>query len=71
MTQLAQVYTAVEHGYQTSPEISLVTGLSTKRCSSHLSELLSMGVVRKTGLYQRSGVRQWHRAYCYEIGKES
>ena len=68
MKQLTQVLTAIESGATTSVEAAELTGLSTKRCSSHLSNLLTCGLVRKTGLI-RKPVHRGHVAYCYEPTK--
>lgn len=65
MKQLASVLTAIESGATTSGEAAELTGLSVKRCSSHLSYLLGLGVVQKTGLI-RKPVHQGHVSYCYE-----
>lgn len=66
MKQLARVLTAIESGALTSTDAAEVTGLSVKRCSSHVSELLKCGLVRKTGLI-RKPTHQGHVSYCYEV----
>ena len=66
MKQVARVLKAVDRGALTSVEAAAMTGLSVKRCSSHLSYLLGMGVVRKTGLVQKPR-HAGHVAYCYEV----
>lgn len=68
MKQLSQVLTAIESGASTSLEAGELTGLSVKRCSSHLSYLLNAGLVRKTGLI-RKPQHQGHAAYCYEVAR--
>ena len=68
MKQLSRVLTAIESGALTSVEASELTGLPVRRCSSHLSELLRVGLVRKTGLV-RKPVHQGHVSYCYEPTK--
>lgn len=64
--QLGRVLRAVERGAMTSTEASELTRLSVKRCSSHLSELLDCGVIRKTGRIVRP-VSRGHVSYCYEV----
>jgi hypothetical protein len=66
MKQLSQVYTALAAGALTSTDAAHMTGLSVKRCSSHLSYLLGLGLVRKTGLVQKPA-HQGHVSYCYEV----
>lgn len=66
MKQLTRVFAAMEGGAMTSTEAAELTGLSVKRCSSHLSELCKYGLVVKTGRtvqYARRG----NQSNCYEV----
>lgn len=67
MKQTARVFDAITAGALTSLEAATLTGLSVKRCSSVLSALLDMGLVRKTGRWVHAHTR---RAYCYESVQE-
>ena len=66
MKQQSKVYNALTRGAATSTEVAQLARLSVKRCSSHLSALLQLGVVRKTGLTVQYHTRG-HRSYCYEV----
>lgn len=66
MKQVAQVLAAMERGAVTSVEAAVETGLSVKRCSAHVSYLLGLGLVRKTGRWF-TYAKRGHVAYGYEV----
>lgn len=66
MKQLSRVLTAIESGALTSTDVSQVTGLPVKRCSSHLSALADYGLIQKTGRTMKYASRS-HVSYCYEV----
>lgn len=66
MKQIAMVLNALSAGAITSTEVSQVTGLPVKRCSSHLSALADYGLIQKTGRTMKYASRS-HVSYCYEV----